>query len=46
MTSKTAARLATAPAIAVPSITLEGDANGTPHAEASAYAGIDPSDRP
>ena len=32
-------RLAAAPAIAVPTITLEGDANGAPHAEASAYAG-------
>jgi pimeloyl-ACP methyl ester carboxylesterase len=32
-------RLAGAPAIAVPAITLEGDANGAPHAEASAYAG-------
>jgi hypothetical protein len=26
-------------AIAVPAITLEGDANGAPHADASAYAG-------
>ena len=26
------------PAIAVPAITLEGDANGAPHADASAYA--------
>jgi len=33
------ARLATAPAIAVPTITLEGDANGAPHADASTYAG-------
>jgi pimeloyl-ACP methyl ester carboxylesterase len=33
------ARLATAPAIAGPAITLEGDANGAPHADASAYAG-------
>jgi pimeloyl-ACP methyl ester carboxylesterase len=33
------ARLAAAPAIAVPTITLEGDANGAPHADASAYAG-------
>jgi pimeloyl-ACP methyl ester carboxylesterase len=33
------ARLAAAPAIAVPAITLEGDANGAPHADASAYAG-------
>jgi pimeloyl-ACP methyl ester carboxylesterase len=32
-------RLAAAPAIAVPAITLEGDANGAPHADASAYAG-------
>jgi len=32
-------RLAGAPAIAVPTITLEGDANGAPHADASAYAG-------
>jgi pimeloyl-ACP methyl ester carboxylesterase len=32
-------RLAAAPAIAVPTITLEGDANGAPHPEPSAYAG-------
>jgi pimeloyl-ACP methyl ester carboxylesterase len=32
-------RLAAAPAITVPAITLEGDANGAPHPEASAYAG-------
>ena len=32
-------KLAAAPAIAVPTITLEGDANGAPHPEASAYAG-------
>jgi pimeloyl-ACP methyl ester carboxylesterase len=32
------ARLATAPAIGVPTITLEGDANGAPHADPSAYA--------
>ncbi len=32
------ARLAEGPAIAVPSITLEGDANGAPHPEPSAYA--------
>ena len=32
-------RLAQAPAISVPTITLEGDANGAPHPEASAYAG-------
>jgi pimeloyl-ACP methyl ester carboxylesterase len=32
-------RLADAPSIAVPAITLEGDANGAPHADASAYAG-------
>ena len=31
-------RLADFPAIAVPAITLEGDANGAPHADASAYA--------
>jgi pimeloyl-ACP methyl ester carboxylesterase len=31
-------RLATSPAIGVPSITLEGDANGAPHPESSAYA--------
>ena len=31
-------RLAAAPVIAVPTITLEGDANGAPHPEASAYA--------
>ena len=32
-------RLATLPAIAVPTITLEGDANGAPHPDPSAYAG-------
>jgi pimeloyl-ACP methyl ester carboxylesterase len=32
------ARLAALPAIAVPAITMEGDANGAPHPEASAYA--------
>jgi pimeloyl-ACP methyl ester carboxylesterase len=32
-------RLAQAPNITVPTITLEGDANGAPHPEASAYAG-------
>jgi pimeloyl-ACP methyl ester carboxylesterase len=32
-------RLAAAPAITVPAITVEGDANGAPHPEASAYAG-------
>ena len=32
-------RLATAPVIAVPSITLEGDANGAPHPDPKAYAG-------
>src|SRR6266849_5488858 len=32
------ARLAELPAIAVPTITLEGDANGAPHPDASAYA--------
>jgi pimeloyl-ACP methyl ester carboxylesterase len=31
-------RLAGAPAIAVPTITLEGDANGAPHLDPSAYA--------
>jgi pimeloyl-ACP methyl ester carboxylesterase len=31
-------QLATGPVISVPTITLEGDANGAPHAEASAYA--------
>jgi pimeloyl-ACP methyl ester carboxylesterase len=31
-------RLAGTPAIAVPTITLEGDANGAPHLDASAYA--------
>ena len=31
-------RLAKAPNITVPTITLEGDANGAPHPEASAYA--------
>jgi pimeloyl-ACP methyl ester carboxylesterase len=33
------ARLAKAPAIGVPTITLEGDANGAPHPEPNAYAG-------
>jgi len=32
------ARLAKAPAIGVPTITLEGDANGAPHPEPAAYA--------
>jgi pimeloyl-ACP methyl ester carboxylesterase len=32
------ARLAESPVIAVPTITLEGDANGAPHPEPSAYA--------
>ncbi|MBP2561735.1 pimeloyl-ACP methyl ester carboxylesterase [Neorhizobium galegae] len=32
-------QLATGPTISVPTITLEGDANGAPHAEPSAYAG-------
>src|SRR5579871_6206679 len=32
-------RLAALPAIAVPAITLEGDANGAPHLDASVYAG-------
>ena len=31
-------RLAQAPAIAVPTITLEGDANGAPHPDAGSYA--------
>ena len=31
-------RLAQSPTIAVPTITLEGDANGAPHPDASAYA--------
>ena len=31
-------RLAAAPVIAAPTITLEGDANGAPHLDASAYA--------
>ena len=31
-------RLATAPIITVPTITLEGDANGAPHPDASTYA--------
>ena len=31
-------RLAAGPVIAVPTITLEGDANGAPHPEPSAYA--------
>jgi pimeloyl-ACP methyl ester carboxylesterase len=31
-------RLATAPVITVPTITLEGDANGAPHPDPSAYA--------
>jgi hypothetical protein len=33
------ARLAQAPVIATPTITLEGDANGAPHPEPSSYAG-------
>jgi pimeloyl-ACP methyl ester carboxylesterase len=32
-------RLADGPAISVPTITLEGDANGAPHPEPSSYAG-------
>jgi pimeloyl-ACP methyl ester carboxylesterase len=32
-------RLATGPAITVPTITLEGDANGAPHPEPAAYRG-------
>jgi pimeloyl-ACP methyl ester carboxylesterase len=33
------AKLAAGPTIAVPTITLEGDANGAPHPEPAAYAG-------
>lgn len=33
------AKLATLPAITVPTITLEGDANGAPHPEPASYAG-------
>jgi hypothetical protein len=33
------AKLAQAPQISVPTITMEGDANGAPHPEPSAYAG-------
>ena len=33
------ARLAAAPSVSVPTITMEGDANGAPHPPASAYAG-------
>jgi pimeloyl-ACP methyl ester carboxylesterase len=33
------ARLAAGPSITVPAITLEGDANGAPHPDPSAYAG-------
>ena len=33
------ARLATSPVITVPTITLEGDANGAPHPDPGAYAG-------
>ena len=36
------ARLAAAPTISVPTITLEGDANGAPHPEPSAYARMFP----
>jgi pimeloyl-ACP methyl ester carboxylesterase len=32
------AKLAADPTISVPTITLEGDANGAPHADPSAYA--------
>ena len=31
-------KLATAPVISVPTITMEGDANGAPHPEPAAYA--------
>src|SRR5262249_56079594 len=33
-------RLAQAPVISVPTITMEGDANGAPHPEPAAYAKI------
>lgn len=33
------ARLATGPTIAVPAITMEGDANGAPHTDPASYAG-------
>ena len=33
------ARLAERPAVGVQAITMEGDANGAPHAEAATYAG-------
>ncbi|MNY62114.1 hypothetical protein D3C86_1988810 [compost metagenome] len=33
------ARLAEGPVITVPTITLEGDANGAPHPQPAAYAG-------
>jgi pimeloyl-ACP methyl ester carboxylesterase len=33
-------RLALAPTISVPTITMEGDANGAPHPDAAAYAGM------
>ena len=32
-------RLAASPVISVPTITLEGDANGAPHPDAASYAG-------
>src|SRR5262249_13661433 len=32
-------RLAVGPTVSVPTITMEGDANGAPHPEPSAYAG-------
>ena len=32
-------KLAAAPVISVPTITLEGDANGAPHPDPSSYAG-------
>jgi hypothetical protein len=32
-------RLATAPVITVPTITMEGDANGAPHPDPATYAG-------
>jgi pimeloyl-ACP methyl ester carboxylesterase len=32
------ARLATSPSLSIPTITLEGDANGAPHPDSAAYA--------
>ena len=39
LSTKLEKRLAHAPVITVPTITLEGDANGAPHPEPAAYAG-------